>query len=194
MSENSNIKTLGLLASDIDNIEELVINDQFLQVVNVNPPKQFIKNHPMASGVKYIPIDKIEMMMTKIFQSWYVEILREGQILNSVFVTVRVHYKHPITKEWLHQDGTGAVPIQVDKGQNASNLSAIKSNAITLGLPSAKSYAIKDACEHIGKLFGRDLNRKDTMAFTPSYATEENVSEVEAKKQAIREKLNNESN
>lgn len=194
MSENSNTKTLGLLASDIDNIEELVINDQFLQVVNVNPPKQFIKNHPMASGVKYIPIDKIEMMMTKIFQSWYVEILREGQILNSVFVTVRVHYKHPITKEWLHQDGTGAVPIQVDKGQNASNLSAIKSNAITLGLPSAKSYAIKDACEHIGKLFGRDLNRKDTMAFTPSYATEENVSEVEAKKQAIREKLNNESN
>lgn len=194
MSENSNIKTLALLAGDIDNIEELVINDQFLQVVNASPPGQFIKKHPMASGVNYIPIDKIEMMMTKIFQSWYVEILREGQILNSVYVAVRVNYKHPISGEWLHQDGIGAVPIQVDKGENASNLSAIKANAITLGLPSAKSYAIKDACEHIGKLFGRDLNRKDTMAFTPSYATEENINEVEAKKQAIREKLNNEKN
>jgi hypothetical protein len=29
----------------------------------------------------------------------------------------------------------------------------------------AKSYAIKDACDHFGKLFGRDLNRKETMGF-----------------------------
>lgn len=194
MSENSNIKTLAKLAGDMDNIEELVLNDQFLQVVNINPPTKYIKDHPLAKGVKYIPIEKIEMMLTKIFQNWFVEVLREGQILNSVYVTVRVNYKHPITGEWLHQDGLGAVPIQVDRGENASNLSAIKSNAITLGLPSAKSYAIKDACEHIGKLFGRDLNRKDTIAYSPSYATDENIDDIEAKKQAVRERLNDESN
>jgi hypothetical protein len=33
-----------------------------------------------------------------------------------------------------------------------------------MALPMAKSYAIKDACDHFGKLFGRDLNRK-TMGF-----------------------------
>jgi hypothetical protein len=32
-------------------------------------------------------------------------------------------------------------------------------------LPMAKSYAIKDACDQFGKLFGRDLNRKETMGF-----------------------------
>ncbi len=34
-----------------------------------------------------------------------------------------------------------------------------------MALPMAKSYAIKDACDHFGKLFGRDLNRKETMGF-----------------------------
>jgi hypothetical protein len=36
-----------------------------------------------------------------------------------------------------------------------------------MALPIAESYAIKDASEKIGKLFGRDLNRKDTMGFAP---------------------------
>lgn len=188
MAEN-NIKSLSVLQDNIDKIEDLVVQDQFLQVVNLPPPNQYIKKHPLASGVFYIPIDKIEMMMTKIFQQWYVEVLDTGQLLNSIYVAVRVYYKHPISGDWLHQDGVGAVAIQVDKGENASNLSSVKSNAIMLGLPSAKSFAIKDACEHIGKIFGRDLNRKDTIGFSPSYATEDNIAKVEAEKQAIKDKL-----
>lgn len=179
-------KSLAQIVGDLGDLETFVANDQFLAVVNQEPPAQFIKNHPLASGVKYIPIDKVELMMTKIFQNWYVEVLESGQLLNAVRCTVRVHYKQPLTGEWLHQDGVGAVAIQVDKGQNASDLGAIKSNAVMLGLPSAKSYAIKDACEHIGKVFGRDLNRKDTMAFAPSYDVED---KVKAKKEAVLNKL-----
>ena len=37
-----------------------------------------------------------------------------------------------------------------------------------MAFPMAKSYALKDAAEHIGVLFGRDLNRKDTMQLTPN--------------------------
>jgi hypothetical protein len=36
-------------------------------------------------------------------------------------------------------------------------------------LPSAESYALKDAAEKIGDLFGRNLNRKDTIAFSGRY-------------------------
>ncbi len=39
-----------------------------------------------------------------------------------------------------------------------------------MALPSAKSYAIKDAADHLGSLFGRDLNRKDAPAFSPTYS------------------------
>lgn len=182
-------KSLAKIVGDIGDLETFVANDEFLKVVNQEPPKQFIKDHPMAKGVRYIPIDKVEMMLTKIFQQWRVEILGSGQLLNAVYVNVRLHYKHPINGDWTFQDGTGAMAIQTDKGENASNMGAIKSNAIMLALPAAKSYAIKDAAENIGKVFGRDLNRKDTMAFVPSYSTQQGKVLATKQKNAIKEKL-----
>ena len=182
-------KSLVQIVGDMGDLETFVKNDEYLAIVNQEPPAQFIKKHPMATGVRYIPIDKIEMMLTKVFQEWYVEILDSGQLLNSIFVNVRLFYRHPITRDWQHQDGTGAMTIQVDKGKNASDLGAIKSNAIMLALPSAKSYAIKDASEHIGKVFGRDLNRKDTMAFVPSYATNEGQDELSKARNKVKEML-----
>lgn len=186
----SKTKSLAKIVGDISELETFISNDEFLSVVNQEPPKQFIKEHPIAKGVKYLPIDKVELMLTKIFQTWYVEVLKTGQLLNSIEVTIRLHYKHPISNEWLHQDGVGASPIQVDKGENASNLSAIKNNAIMLALPAAKSFATKDAAENIGKVFGRDINRKDTMAFIPSYSTRQGKTLMTKQKNAIKEKLN----
>ena len=162
-------KELAKIAKDIGTFEQLKTMDKFLTVVNQEPIAEWVIDHPLASGVKYLPIDKVEAMLTELFQQWHVEILREGQMLNAVYTTVRLHYLHPITQEWTFQDGIGAAPIKVKKGENASNLSAILSNAITTGLPAAKSYAIKDAADHIGKAFGRDLNRKDTIDFMPVY-------------------------
>ena len=34
-----------------------------------------------------------------------------------------------------------------------------------MAAPSAESFAIKDAAEKLGKIFGKDLNRKDAMAY-----------------------------
>ena len=34
-----------------------------------------------------------------------------------------------------------------------------------MAAPAAESYAIKDAVEKLGKLFGKDLNRKDSMGY-----------------------------
>lgn len=100
-------------------------------------------------------------------------------MLNAIYVTIRLHYKHPISG-WLFQDGTGAVPIRVDKGKTASSLEFIKSDAISTGLPAAVSFAIKDAADRIGNIFGGNLNRKDTLDFSPMYTdkTEELVTEA----------------
>lgn len=170
-------------------VQRFVDRDEFNKFLNQEPPTAFVKEHPIARGVKYIPIDKVELMLTKIFQQWYPEVLREGQLLNSVYAAVRVHYYHPIEAEWRFTDGLGAAPVKTDKGASAADMAAIKNDAIVTGLPAAKSFAIKDAAEHLGRLFGRDLNRKDTIGFTPSYGTEDVKNEQEAKKQALREKL-----
>jgi hypothetical protein len=45
------------------------------------------------------------------------------------------------------------------------NLRPIKEDAEKAAFQIAKSAAIKDATDHLGKLFGRDLNRKNTIEF-----------------------------
>lgn len=150
--------------------------DKFLEFVNQQPLDSWIKEHPMAKGVKYLPIDKVEHLLKRIFQEYKVEILREGQMLNSIFVTVRLHYKHPISG-WTYQDGTGAIPIQTDKGKSAAELIYVKSDAISKGLPAAESFAIKDAADKIGDIFGGNLNRKDTLEFNPMYTPDPEVEQ-----------------
>jgi len=160
--------------------------DEFLEFVNQEPPAIFIEKHPMAKGVDYIPIGNTELTMDKIFQYWGVEVLKTEVMFNAIAVTVRVNYKHPISGEWMHQDGVGAVGVQTDKGFTAADLAHIKQDAVMKALPAAKSFAIKDAVDHIGKIFGRDLNRKNTFDFTPSYGTQAVKDELEIKKEKLR--------
>ena len=174
--ENQLIKLL-----DEDKAIEAVKRDDFLKLINVNPPEEWIKLHPFAKGVKYLPIERIEWLMTRLYQQWKVEVKETKQLMNSLTVTVRVHYKDPIDG-WTWQDGVGAVPAKTDKGSRASDMNAILSDAVQTGLPAAKSFAIKDATEHIGKIFGGDLNRKDKLGFVPSYATPDVVDEMAKKK------------
>jgi hypothetical protein len=147
-------------------------HDQLNNLLNQPVPKQWVKQNKFANNTSYLPIDKVEFMLTRIFQKWRVEILREGPLFNSVYATVRLHFLDPITGEWDYHDGTGAMPVQTDAGKSASDLAAIKTAAIQMALPGAVSYAIKDAAEHLGTLFGRDLNRKDTINFTGAYSDE----------------------
>jgi predicted lipid-binding transport protein (Tim44 family) len=86
-------------------------------------------------------------------------------MFNAVYVTIRLHYLHPITGEWDFHDGTGADQIQTKSGASPADLGSIGNNAVAMSLPKAVSFAISDATDHIGKLFGRDLNREKQMAF-----------------------------
>lgn len=151
--------------------KERTDRDTFLKVINQNPPAKWVKEHPV-SKVKYIPIEIIENTLTQLFQEWSVEVKQVQQILNSIAVTVRVHYKDPLTGDMRFQDGVGAVPAQSDKGTILS-IGTVKANAIQIGLPAAKSFAIKDAVEHIGKLFGRDIGRANALDFIPRYSNED---------------------
>ena len=84
---------------------------------------------------------------------------------NSVVMTIRLHYRNPATDEMAWQDGIGASPIQTDEGAGATEFSKIKSSAIMMAAPAAKSFAVKDAAEQLGQFFGKDLNRADQIAY-----------------------------
>lgn len=139
--------------------------DEFKAALNVDPPAAWVKQHPFARGVAYLPIDKVESLLDTFFQEWQVEIKSVSQLAQSICAIVRVHYRDPITQEWRYHDGVGATPLKTDKGTSAASLEHIKSDAVATGAPAAVSYAIKDAAEHLGNIFGKNLNRKDTSGF-----------------------------
>ncbi|MFC0183326.1 hypothetical protein SAMN04515674_105289 [Pseudarcicella hirudinis] len=163
----SNIAKLPTLQELYTEPEEAFKNDAFLVLMNAKPPDKWVKEHPFIKGHKYIPIDKIEFLLNKIFKIYKIEILREGSSFNGVFVVVRVTVRHPVTGEWHFHDGIGACELQTKKGASAADLASINNGALSMAFPIAKSLAVKDACDHFGSLFGANLNRKDVLEFSP---------------------------
>ena len=139
------------------------------------PAKTWLKPHPLAKKKNpqtgkeepclYLPIERVEWLLTKIFIRWWVEIRDVKVIANSISVTIRLFYTDVLSDEILHQDGLGAAVIQVEKGAKAMDAVFTKHDAVMKAAPAAESYAVKDAAEKIGKLFGKDLNRADQILY-----------------------------
>ncbi len=164
MENKSLLPTVAELFSE--NIQEAFKNEQLNTLLNQEPRKEWIKLHPFISGYNYIPIDKVEFMLRKIFKRYRIEITGQGTAFNGVWVTVRVHYLNPATMEMDFHDGIGAQQLQTKKGTSPADLANINNGALSMAFPIAKTMAVKDACDHFGKIFGADLNRKDTIAFS----------------------------
>lgn len=151
----------------IENQEAAFLTNQLNNLLNQPPHKDWIKTN---NGLEYLPIEKVEFMLFYIFGSWEWHIKREGVIANSVFVTGTLRVWNAWLNVWQEQDGIGAVPIQLDKSNppgdvvRPSDLSRLKSQSIQMNLPAASSYAMSNAAARFGKIFGRDLNRKDTIS------------------------------
>jgi len=149
-----------------DDIATAFKSEQLNLLLNQPPKQEWIKKHPFIKDYLYIPIDKIEFMLRKIFKRYRIEITGNGTSFNGVWVTVRVHYLNPAIREFDYHDGIGAIQLQTKSGSSPADLGNINNGALSMAYPIAKTIAIKDACDHFGKLFGSDLNRKDTLAFT----------------------------
>lgn len=150
------------LFNDIELARE---QDALMVLLNQEPPVKWIKEHPYIKGYRYLPIDKIEFLLKRIFKKYCIEVLREGSSFNGVYVVVRVHYQNPITGQMDFHDGIGATQLQTAKGTSPADLANINNGALAMAYPLAKTVAIKDACDHFGKSFGSDLNRKDTLDY-----------------------------
>lgn len=165
MSKELVKKTFSELVKS-DSVITLANLDEFNVLINQNPPAKWIRTNPYANNSKYLPIDKVEFLLRKIFKDVDIEVLREGVMFNAVTVTVRIHYTHPVTGVKGFKDGVGASQIQTKKGASPADMANINNGAVEMALPKAKTAAIKDACDNLGRIFGSDLNRKDVIEVT----------------------------
>lgn len=165
---------------------EMSLKENALMILcNQEPPPQWLAYHPTAKikvngkdePLPYLPIARVEYLLTRIFGGWWVEVKNIQFTASSVVVTVRLYVINPVTDEEEWSDGVGASPIgRSDVG-------------VQLAVPAAESFAIKDAAEKFGKLFGKDLTRKDAISYDsllkvrPEY--EELKEEYENKKEKI---------
>lgn len=151
---------------ELYNSPELALKqDQVAHYLNQQPPAKWIKEHPYIKGYKYLPIEKIEFLLKKIYKKYRIEILREGTSFNGVYVVVRLWYQDLISGEMECQDGIGAIQLQTAKGTSPADLANINNGALSMAFPLAKTIAIKDAADLLGDIFGANLNRKDVIAF-----------------------------
>ena len=195
-------KEISLSESKMPTIQEIYKNpglalqqDQVNFILSQPPPTRWVKEHPYVKGHLYLPIEKVEFMLKKLFKKTRIEILREGTSFNGVYVVVRVWYQDMISGEMDFHDGIGAMPLQVSKGKSAADLANINPGAVTMAFPIAKTLAMKDACDHFGAIFGANLNRKeiepasidDKLAKVVFSAEEKRVEKLISKCQTIEE-------
>ena len=176
--QKRNLPAIQDLYGDVTKAEEM---NTLNILLNQPPAESWIATHPHIKNYKYIPISRIEYLLTRIFIRWRVEVKSLQLLANSVVATVRLHYLDPITQEWDYQDGVGASPLQTDSGAGAIDFNKMKASAVMMSAPSAESYAIKDAAEKIGKLFGKDLNRKEEASYDALGSTFAGHSKTEMK-------------
>jgi len=146
-------------------------------LLNQPPNPKWIRQHPFASKdviidgkktkvpIDFIPIERIEYLLTRLFIKWRVEVKEIQVIANSCVVTIRLHYQNIEDNEWSWQDGIGAAPIQTEKDAGAMEWNKVRTDSVMKSAPAAESYAVKDAAEKIGKIFGKDMNRKDEIIY-----------------------------
>ena len=149
--------TLETLYSGVGFIKEVENLDEIL---NSEPKKEWIKELPNQKGVLYLPIDKVEFLLNRLFTKIKIEIRSVISSDKRAVVTVRINYG-----DGMFHDGVGAA--QINNSQTAE-----------MAFPLAKSLAFKDCADCFGRIFGKDLNRNRDVS-TP--VKQNTISEADQK-------------
>lgn len=151
MTEIKNILSAGAMRLKLGELNKILSQ----------PPKpEWIQDHKFAKRtvngkeepVQYIPIGIIEDALRDLFGMFLITVKEFKHIHNSVSISITLRIPSPLNDdpgiEWLETDGIGGYPIFDG------------SYGVQMALPAAKSFAIKDAAETLGKIFGSDINRQ----------------------------------
>jgi hypothetical protein len=111
------------------------------------------------------------------FGQWKTENFKWAAIANEVQGALELVCIHPVTGFEIRRTGAASIIIMVDRApenlagqernQWALNPSNKKPNALDMAFPKLKSECLKNAAQSLGKIFGRDLNRKNADKYQP---------------------------
>jgi hypothetical protein len=159
-----------------------LLMQDFTRKLNAEPdPREFDKTPDGKAN--YLPISFVEMTLDELFLGqWSTENFKWSAITNEVQGSIDLVIMHPITGRELRRTGAGSIVITVDSlsteekdkmSKQERNLYALdssnkKPNALDLAFPKLKAECIKNAAQSLGKIFGRDINRKKRDVFKPA--------------------------
>lgn len=160
-----------------DNIK-LQLQD-FQSRLNKEPEASELELTP-DKRAKTLPISFVEMTLDELFLGqWSTENFTSKVISNEVCGELELVLTHPITGHEIRRAGAAAIIIQVDKApedlkgkdrnQWAIDVLNKKPNALDMGYPKLKAECVKNAAQSLGKIFGRDLNRKKSDVYQPHF-------------------------
>ena len=168
------------MSNEVDKTR-LLLQD-FARKLNTEPnPTEFEKTPDGKAS--FIPISFVEMTLDELFfGQWSTENFKWSAITNEVQASIELVLTHPVTGEKIRRTGAASIVITVDSltaeakdkmTKQERNLYALnpenkKPNALDMGFPKLKAECVKNAAQSLGKVFGRDINRKQRDVFKPA--------------------------
>lgn len=155
----------------------------FNSLLNEQPEEKNVKTNKFAGNSKYLPISFVQMKLDELFVGlWKTKNFTFEVVANELIGRVTLEYFHPFAKIWIEREGAAAVMIQQSSGADLTDISAKIKNTLGKDHPHLLASCICSAARSIGKVFGRDLNRKDEDEYTSFYSE---IAEAEAATEGI---------
>jgi hypothetical protein len=157
-----------------DNLEAL---QKFQQMLNAEPDQAGIESTPDKKAQTLV-ISHVETTLDELFFGhWRTENFKWSTIANEVQASLELVVIHPISGYELRRTGAASVIIMVDRVPDgvtgternrwALNPDNKKANAMDLAFGKLKAECLKNAALSLGKVFGRDINRKNKDTYKP---------------------------
>lgn len=146
-----------------------LLTQDFQRRLNTEPdPREFEKTPD--GKARTLPISFVQMTLDELFLGqWEVSEPHYTQIFNEVVGTAVLTVWHPITGRAIKRTGWASVVITQDKDAQIADFNMTKKkNALDLTFPKLGAEVLKSAAQTLGKVFGRDINRKAVDVFKPA--------------------------
>lgn len=142
--------------------------ERFQKALNTPPEPKEVKENAHNAGAKYLPISFIEMTLDEMFFGlWETTDFRWQVMGNEVVGSLTLRVFHPVEKIWISRTGAAAAMIRQTKGAKITDIDSKIHNALGMDFPHLKADCLTNAARSLGKMFGRDLNRKFEDAYKP---------------------------
>ena len=143
-------------------------NEFYIQQISKEPTKDMVREFKNKAGeveYLYLPKSIIQKELLSIYEGhtkW--EMLRETVGKVGMYGTGILHYKHPVSGEWLFVTGTASLPHE---------------KKMRLQFPNLESHCFLNAVKKIGVWFGQTLNLKDEDAMPDDVTQLDEISPEE---------------